>query len=128
MLGIDVNDTKEVKIKDATFTVGILPYKTRLRLMSLAMEYANISREELEKQASENTEKYFLQEIEFVKYGVKNHKNIVNRKGKQIDCKKNNDGSLSDETLNLYLASNIIPELFSHVFQFNTLTEDEGKN
>ena len=32
MLGIDVKDTKEVKIKDAKFTIGVVSYATRLNL------------------------------------------------------------------------------------------------
>jgi len=119
MLGIDVKDTKEVKIKDAKFTIGVVSYATRLNLTKTSIQLA-----EGDKQVTDT----FTMQIEYVKYGVKSHSGIVNKKGEEIECKHNPDGTLSEETLNLYLACQIVPTLFSEIFSFNNITGDQEKN
>lgn len=129
MLGIDVNETKTVKFKDAEFVVGVLPYKIKVRLTALSMEYANEHKKEGGIQADpEKMEKFMQEQLGYIKYGVKDHKNIKSREGKEIPCKKNEDGTIHDDTLNTYLSSGIVPFLFTEIYQFNNLSEDEVKN
>ena len=128
MLGIDINEIKEVKIEDAIFKFGIIPYGIKIKLDGHAMRFAKSGTGKIEEEIAKNPEEFIKQNADYVRYSVKGHSGIKNKMGNAIPFKADNDGYVSDETLTLYYHMGIIPRLSMEAYKFNTLTEKERKN
>jgi hypothetical protein len=136
MLGIDVNETREVTIGDAVFSIGILPYRIKIKLDScMAGQYAGKTKEEIDKVVSENLETVIVRNADYVRYGVRGHKGITTKDGKEIPCVMSSErvGTrevpvVSDETMDLYFAAGVFPELIKAVLSANEVSQEERKN
>lgn len=133
MLGIDVNEVTEIKIEDATFRIGIIPYTKKIELDGAMLKYAGDSKDDVAKKIMENPLAFTKDNIEYVKYGIRGHSGIKDKNGKEILFKGEGDTEsgetiVSKETLNLYYHMNLIPRLATAVGKANTLTEAERKN
>jgi len=135
MLGIDVNEVVEVKIEDAVFKVGVVPYGVRLKLEGSLLRYSQESEDSSDKMFAKNYEQIITENVDWVKYGIRGHSNIKDKTGKEIPFKfhKEKVGTrelivVDDEIIDLYMMIGIASKLFLEVKKFNTLTRQEEKN
>lgn len=136
MLGIDVTETKQVKIGDATFTIGILPYGIRIKLdAELIKATGKKKAEDLLKEKLEDYAAFLGQNVQYVKFGVKGHSGIMKKDGTEIPFKSRTeflDGRemkiVADETMDMFVAMGIVGQLSAEVLKFNIVTRQEEKN
>lgn len=65
---------------------------------------------------------------DFCRYGVKNHTNILTEADQPFEFKKDENGNVADEVLNVYDLNGVIGALGLEVMAFNRMTEKERKN
>lgn len=137
-----MSETKEVEIEGAVFTIQMIKRKIFRRLAGelaqAKLEIAGLdellTKDALERVQKENPEKFFrvtsrLNEVylDFVRYGVANHKGLKSGDIKEIPFLK--EGELvSEETLDHYDLNGLILKLGTEVIGFNTVSEAERKN
>ena len=137
-----MSETKQVQFEGAEFTVQMIKRKIFRRLSSelaqAKLEIAGLdellTKDALERIQKESPEKFFrvtarLNEVylDFVRYGIADHKGLQAKDGKEILFKKEGD-LISEETLDHYDLNGLILKLGTEVITFNTLGEGERKN
>lgn len=137
-----MSETKEVEVNGAVFTIQMIKRKIFRRFASelaqAKLEVAGLdellTKDALERIQKENPEKFFrvtarLNEVylDFVRYGVTNHKGLKSGDVREIPFVKEGD-LVSEETLDHYDLNGLILKLGTEVMSFNTLSEAERKN
>lgn len=139
----EAGETKEFEIKDATFTIRSLDAKTYRRLVSrLSFKNAilkNITQtsaaEELKKLLIDDPAEYEAADeeayralVDFIRHGVAGHSGIKKSDGSEVPFLTNDDGLVSERTIEVYDQLRIALRLASEVITFNTLSDEDRKN
>lgn len=135
----DLTDKHEVKVKDATFSVKVLPAKTYRSLisrLSFLRELSNkVTKESLEKLEAQDPQKYEdvnekLHDVfrDFIKRSVTGHTGITKKDDSDVPFVSDEKGHVSDETLAVYELLHITYILASEVIALNTMPEIDRKN
>ncbi|MBI5147767.1 MAG: hypothetical protein HZA37_01285, partial [Parcubacteria group bacterium] len=136
----EAGETKEIEIKDATFTIKCLDAKTYRRLTS-RLSFKNtilksisngLGAEELKNlmksdpaEYQEADEKAYEALVDFIRHGVSGHTGIQKSDGSDVPFLADDDGLVSQETIEVYDQLRITFVLASEVISFNTLSDED---
>lgn len=143
MIARDMKETKEIEIKGAKFTLGLIDAKT-VRAFKSKMSYAkrmllgdldfnaqnlNASITKSEAAAVEADDALNAAFAGFVQYGVRGHSGIKDTSGQEIPCELDEKNhTVSEKTMSMYDNNGLIVPLASAVIEFNLLSEGDKKN
>lgn len=123
MKAVNPKAKTEVQWEGATFTVGMVPFGKRTEIESQVF----FNREKPE--GPEQLRALMQQGIDFVRWGIKGHKGLRFEDDSEAPFKANEDGSVSDETLEIYAATpGLLVFLQKSVTDFIYLKKDVVKN
>lgn len=150
-----MDDAKEIEINGKFFRVGVVSRRIwkELQIKSAGilrafpgfMEFISKSKEEVEGADSGEIGKRITQNMsseellkadlalydvhrEMVKFGVRGHRGLLDKEGREIVFEKDELGHVKDELIDLYDLNGFFTRLATEVQAFNNLTEDAKKN
>lgn len=129
MIVSNPNSTKEIELDGAKFTVGVIPYGKRIELESMSLGNENAEKKE-------SYRSIILQNLEFIRWGVKNHSGLLFADGSEVPftSKKELIGTreyvvVSDELMDIYgSTTTLLVKLSKAVTEFNYLGDNAIKN
>jgi len=128
---INPKKSKEVEIKGAKILIGSIPYQ---KFLEFRAQLSSFSRADI-KDTKENALILYNAHIDFCKWGVKGHDDIVFEDGTPVPFKtskiKFDDKEfevVSDETIQTYIPDSLYVEIAGQVLNYNMLTGAEEKN
>lgn len=149
-----MSDTKEVKIEDVAFTIGIISKRKWFSIKSALQDLLAfgwgpyvVKLPQSEKEGKEDGEityaalqlmppdertriqnAMFENNWQMLKLGIKGHSGLKGPDGGEIPVKFDKNGLISDEIIDLYFDREYFTKLTGEVASFQSVSDDDKKN